>query len=154
MEYGPRALGHRSIVAHPGCEGVQDRVNQIKSRQSWRPFGPSVLAEHAGDWFEDTAFGPFMTFTSQVREERREAVAGIVHEDGSTRPQWVDEHAEPMWRQLIARFHDATGLPMLLNTSFNGGGEPIVCTAADAITSARRIGLDGIVLGPYLLDLG
>jgi len=153
MEYGPRALGHRSIVAHPGLAGVQDRVNRIKERQSWRPFGPSVLAEHAEAWFEDASFGPFMTFTTQVRAERREAVAGIVHEDGSTRPQRVDQHAEPAWRQLIERFHGATGIPMVLNTSFNGRGEPIVCSPEDAIVSAQRIGLDGIVLGPYLLDL-
>lgn len=153
MEFGPRALGHRSIIAHPGLAGVQDKVNQIKSRQSWRPFGPSVLAEHVSDWFEDERFGPFMTFTSTVREEKRGLVAGVVHEDGSTRPQRVDEHAEVAWRDLIASFYEATGVPMVLNTSFNGRGEPIVCSAEDAIISARRIGLDGIVLGPYLLDL-
>jgi carbamoyltransferase len=153
MEYGPRALGHRSIIGHPGSRGIRDKVNEIKSRQPWRPFGPSVLAEHADAWFEDSGFGPFMTFTATVREERRDAVAGVVHEDGSTRPQRVDDDAQPEWKALIERFHDATGVPMLLNTSFNGRGEPIVCTPADALASAQRIGLDGIVLGPYLLDL-
>jgi predicted NodU family carbamoyl transferase len=153
MEYGPRALGHRSIIGHPGSRGIQDKVNAIKSRQSWRPFGPSVLAEHAEAWFEDADFGPFMTFTSTVREARRAEVAGVVHTDGSTRPQRVDGDAQPEWRALIEAFHDATGVPMLLNTSFNGRGEPIVCSPADAVSSARRIGLDGIILGPYLLDL-
>ncbi|MGB0592373.1 MAG: carbamoyltransferase C-terminal domain-containing protein, partial [Myxococcota bacterium] len=153
MEFGPRALGHRSIIGHPGRRGIQDKVNGIKSRQSWRPFGPSVLSEHVDAWFEDDDFGPFMTFTSTVREGRRAEVAGVVHTDGSTRPQRVDEDAQPEWRALIAAFHDATGVPMLLNTSFNGRGEPIVCSPEDAILSAQRIGLDGIVLGPYLLEL-
>ena len=153
MEYGPRALGHRSIIAHPGLEGIQDKVNRIKSRQAWRPFGPSVLAEHADAWFEDANFGPFMTFTATVRAECRHLVQGVVHEDGSTRPQRVDEHAEPMWRKMIASFEQSSGIPMVLNTSFNGRAEPIVCTPDDALLSARRIGLDGIVLGPYVLDL-
>ena len=154
MEFGPRALGHRSIIAHPGLRETQERVNRVKSRQAWRPFGPSVLAEHAEAWFEDAHFGPFMTFTATVREEKRSLVPGVVHVDGSTRPQRVDEHAQPEWRGLIERFFAASGIPMLLNTSFNGRGEPIVCTPEDALASAQRIGLDGIVLGPYLLDLG
>ena len=153
MEYGPRALGHRSIVAHPGSPGVQDRVNAIKDRQAWRPFGPSVLAEHVSDWFEDDRFGPFMTFTSQVLPDRRESVSGIVHVDGSTRPQPIDEHAHPAWRRLVQGFHGATGIPMVLNTSFNGRGEPIVNGPEAAIASARQLGLDALVLGRWLVDL-
>lgn len=153
LEYGPRALGHRSIIAHPGRPGVQDRVNGIKQRQRWRPFGPSVLATHADDWFDDTAFGPFMTFTSDVRSERRHQVAGVVHVDGTTRPQWVDESAHPRWRAMISAFAEGTGVPMVLNTSFNGRGEPIVCGPTEALESGRRLGLDGLVLGDCLVDL-
>jgi carbamoyltransferase len=153
LEYGPRALGHRSIVAHPGHAGVQDRVNEIKDRQSWRPFGPSVLAEHAAEWFIDADFGPFMTFTADVRADRRDRVAGIVHEDGSTRPQAVDSEAFPPWRALIEGFHRRTNIPMILNTSFNGRGEAIVASAADAVESALRLGLDGLYLGSSYVDL-
>jgi predicted NodU family carbamoyl transferase len=95
LEFGPRALGHRSIIAHPGLPGIQDRVNAVKDRQRWRPFGPSVLAEHAADWFRDPNFGPFMTHTAQVLPERQAAVAAVVHVDGTTRPQAVEpgDHA-------------------------------------------------------------
>jgi predicted NodU family carbamoyl transferase len=153
LEYGPRALGHRSIVAHPGHPGIQDRVNQIKARQRWRPFGPSVLAERYGEWLEGPAAGPFMTFTADVRPERRHQVAGVVHADGSTRPQMVDGRSEPAWRALLERFDALTGIPMVLNTSFNGRGEPIVRGPAEAIASARRLGLDVLVLGDALVDL-
>lgn len=157
VEFGPRALGQRSIVAHPGLAGIKDRVNRVKDRQAWRPFGPSVLEERAGQWFEGASLGPFMTFTEQVRPERRAEVEAILHVDGSTRPQAVSSVAgrvEPRWRQLIEAFEAATGVPMVLNTSFNGRGEPIVCDPRGALESARRIGLDGVVLGRLLVDLG
>ncbi|MCB9788235.1 MAG: hypothetical protein H6744_16250 [Deltaproteobacteria bacterium] len=153
LEFGPRALGHRSIVAHPGLPGTQDRVNAIKDRQRWRPFGPSVLAEHAADWFADPGFGPFMTHTASVLPERREAVAAIVHVDGTTRPQAVQAGDHDPWRRLIEAFHGATGIPMVLNTSFNGRDEPIVRGAREAIASGRRIGLDALWLGGRLVDL-
>lgn len=153
MEFGPRALGHRSIVAHPGAPGIQDRVNRIKDRQAWRPFGPSVLAEHASDWFEDTAFGPYMTFTSQVRDNKRALVSGVVHVDGSTRPQRVDQSGDPRWRELLLEFNERTGLPMVLNTSFNGRGEPIVCFPGHIVHSARRLELDGLLIGDHFVDL-
>ncbi len=153
LEFGPRALGHRSIVAHPGHPGVQDRVNAIKSRQRWRPFGPSVLADAYDDWFEPGPSGPFMTFTSTVRPARRSAVAGVVHVDGSTRPQVVGPEAHPAWRRLIEAFARHTGVPMVLNTSFNGRGEPIVRGPEEAIASARRLQLDALVLGGSLVEL-
>jgi predicted NodU family carbamoyl transferase len=153
LEFGPRALGHRSIIAHPGLPGIQDRVNAVKDRQNWRPFGPSVLAERAEDWFEDAQFGPFMTFTARVRAERRESVAAVVHVDGTTRPQAVESGDHAPWRGLLEAFERATGIPMILNTSFNGRDEPIVRGAAEAIASARRIGLDGLWLDGRLVDL-
>ena len=152
-EYGPRALGQRSIVAHPGRAGVQDRVNAIKQRQRWRPFGPSVLREHALTWFGDDRFGPFMTFTTDVRPELRDRVAGVVHVDGSTRPQPVDEHSDPEWRRLIEGFYELTGIPMVLNTSFNGRAQPIVTTPEEALATARRLGLDALCIEGLLVDL-
>ncbi len=153
LEYGPRALGFRSIVAHPGHPGVQDRVNAIKARQRWRPFGPSVLEEHASEWFVDSDFGPFMTFTAEVIPSKRERVSGVVHEDGSTRPQAVDRETNPGWRVLIEGFYGHTGVPMVLNTSFNGRDEAIVATEEQAVESALRLGLDGLVLGRWFVDL-
>ena len=153
MEFGPRALGHRSIVAHAGRSGIADRVNRIKGRQPWRPFGPAVLAERALDVFEDDAFGPFMTFTTTVRDSMREKVAGIVHRDGSTRPQSVGADADPAWRRLIELVDEATGIPLVLNTSFNGRGKPIVCDPKQAIEEAQILGLDGLVLGDVFVDL-
>lgn len=153
LEYGPRALGFRSITAHPGHPGVQDRVNRIKTRQAWRPFGPSVLEEHASSWFVDSDFGPFMTFTADVLPDRVERVRGVVHEDGSTRPQAVDAETNPPWRALIEAFHERTGVPMILNTSFNGRDEAIVATAEQAVESALRLGLDGLVVGRWYVDL-
>jgi predicted NodU family carbamoyl transferase len=153
LEYGPRALGFRSITAHPGHPGVQDRVNAIKDRQSWRPFGPSVLEEHASAWFVDSDFGPFMTFTADVIPHQRERVSGVVHEDGSTRPQAVDRTTNLPWRSLIEAFHERSGVPMVLNTSFNGRDEAIVATAEQAVQSALRLGLDGLVLGRWYVDL-
>ena len=153
MEFGPRALGHRSIIAHPGWPGIAERVNGIKDRQLWRPFGPSILAEYALDYFEDASFGPFMTFTTTVRPEKREQVAGIVHCDGTTRPQAVSADADTPWRRLIEGFHEVTGIPMVLNTSFNGRGKPIVCSPDQAINEAVILGLDGILLGDLFVDL-
>lgn len=153
LEFGPRALGHRSIIAHPGLPGIQDRVNAVKDRQRWRPFGPSVLAEHAADWFRDPNFGPFMTHTAQVLPERQAAVAAVVHVDGTTRPQAVEPGDHGPWRGLLEAFYAASGVPMLLNTSFNGRDEPIVRGAAEAIASARRIGLDALWLDGRLVDL-
>ena len=95
-----------------------------------------------------------MTFTETVRSEVAEQVPGIVHTDGSTRPQWVDEHAHPAWRELISGFHEATGIPMVLNTSFNGRGRPIVATPADAIAEAQAIGLDAVFLEGLVVELG
>lgn len=153
MEFGPRALGHRSMVAHPGWPGIQEKVNRIKNRQSWRPFAPSVLEERAGEVFECARPGPFMTFTTLVRPEMRRRIAGVVHADGTTRPQTVGKDADPRWRRLIELFDEATGIPLLLNTSFNGRGKPIVCTPEEAIREARTLGLDALVLGDVIVDL-
>ena len=152
MEFGPRALGARSIVADPRSEAIKDRVNGIKQRQSWRPFGPSVLAGHARDYFEEAFDTRFMLFTQMVLPEKRGEVPAILHVDGSTRPQIVHEETHPEYHRLISHFHALTGVPMVLNTSFNRRGEPIVCTPVDAIASFVGLGADALAIGSFIAE--
>ena len=152
MEFGPRALGARSILADPTDEAIKDRANGIKSRQSWRPFGPSILAGREDDWFEETADTRFMLFTKTVKPDRREAIPAVVHVDGSTRPQVVHGDTHPLYYALIERFEARTGIPMLLNTSFNRRGEPIVCSPADALDSFVGLGADALAIGSFLVE--
>lgn len=151
MEFGPRALGARSILADPRRIELKDRLNKMKSRETWRPFGPSVLADHQGDWFEEDWDSPFMLFAVDVRPERREQVPVIVHADGSTRPQVVHPEASPRYAAVIEAFFRMTGIPMIVNTSFNLGGEPIVNTPSEAFRSFVKMGADALVLGNCLI---
>ncbi len=172
MEFGPRALGHRSILADPRSPTVQARLNGlVKERATFRPFAPAVLAERADAWFDVDLESPYMTFTAQVAASRRrepdvaedapleEVVAvvrseipAVTHVDGSARLQTVDEDRNPSFHRLLAAFHSRTGCPVLLNTSFNARDEPIVCTPADALATFRRTGLDVLVLGRHVVE--
>lgn len=154
LEFGPRALGCRSILADPRSVAIRDRVNDLKTRERWRPFGPSILAGHEGDWFVDPFDSRFMLFTTTVREDRREAVPGIVHVDGTTRPQVVHAETHPRYHAMIAAFHARTGVPMVIDTSFNRRGEPIVCTPADALDSFVGLGADVLAIGSFLVRQG
>lgn len=152
MEFGPRALGHRSILADPRSATMQAHLNErIKERESFRPFAPAVLWEHATEWFDLDRPSPYMLFTARARDDRLPA---CTHVDGSARVQTVHRETHPRFHALLRRFHDVTGCPVLLNTSFNVAGQPIVCTPDEAISTAARAGLDALVLGPYLLDAG
>ena len=134
MEFGPRALGARSILADPRNPENQDRVNlKIKFRESFRPFAPAVLAERAGEYFELDRESPFMMLVAQTRDGRAKLPA-TTHVDGSARVQTVDRETNPLFHDLLRAFGAATGTPVLINTSFNVRGEPIVCTPADALT--------------------
>jgi carbamoyltransferase len=129
-EIGPRALGHRSILADPRKAENWQRVNEIKQRETWRPFAPAVLAEHARDWFDSIPLpSPHMLYTAQVKSD---AVPAITHTDKSARIQTVDASAGA-FHDVLRAFHERTGIPMVLNTSFNGPGEPIVESPMDAI---------------------
>ncbi len=151
MEFGPRALGGRSILADPRRPEIRDRINRlIKKRESFRPFAPSVLLEHAGDHFALDHPSPFMLETCAVRSPL--ALPAITHVDGSARPQTVDRRHSPRFAALLTAFHQRTGCPMLLNTSFNVDGEPIVCTPEDALRSMAAAQLDALVLGDFLID--
>jgi carbamoyltransferase len=153
MEFGPRALGARSILADPRDPGIRDRLNaRVKFRESFRPFAPAVLEEEVARWFDGGRASPFMLLTFPVLPERRAMVPGIVHVDGSARVQTVaGDHAQPAFRRLLERFAALTGVPMVLNTSFNVRGEPIVATPAQAVACFERTGIDLLVLGDRVL---
>jgi carbamoyltransferase len=152
MEFGPRALGNRSILADPRRPEMKDRVNEsVKFREGWRPFAPSCLAEAAGDYFQACADAPFMTTTFEVRPEQRGAIPAVTHADDTARVQTVTREANPRYWRLIEEFGKLTGVPVLLNTSFNLRGEPIVCAPKDAIRTFYSSGLDFLVLGELLI---
>jgi carbamoyltransferase len=128
-EFGPRALGHRSLLADPRGAETKQRVNAIKHRQQFRPFAPAILAEYAGDYFEGST-GPYMQFTARCKFP--ELYPAIVHADGTSRVQTVSHEDCTGFRQLLEKWHEETGCPMLLNTSLNIRGEPLVNSRNDA----------------------
>ena len=151
MELGPRALGNRSILADPRSTEIRDRVNRLKGREAWRPLAPAVLGESAREFFELDVDSPFMLFATPVRPEKRSLVPAIVHVDGTARPQTVHRIQNPLFHRLLSAFHARTGIPLVLNTSFNAAGEPIVCTPEDAIRTFLATGLDTLVLDELLV---
>ena len=170
MEFGPRALGHRSILADPRSTTVRQRLNQrIKDRESFRPFAPAVLWEEAKDWFDLDRPLPYMLVTVPLSPQRllsvddepaellarseiaRSELPACTHIDGSARVQTVHRELHPAFHHLLRSFHAATGCPALVNTSFNRAGEPIVCTPDDAVATARAAGLDLLVLEDCLV---
>ena len=152
MEWGPRALGGRSILCDPRRADMKAILNAaIKKRESFRPFAPSVLAEEASQWFEADGDSPFMSRVVPVRPSRLARVPAITHVDGSARPQTVDASVHPRFHALISAFRDLTGVPMLLNTSFNEN-EPIVRTPEEAVDCFARTNMDLLVLGDFVVQ--
>lgn len=152
MEFGPRALGNRSILADPRDPAMRDRVNEsVKFREGWRPFAPSCLAERAKEYFAPAAPSPFMILTFDVLPEKRGVIPAVTHVDNSARVQTVRRDVNPRYWELIAEFERLTGVPVVMNTSFNLRGEPIVCTPKDAIRTFYSSGLNYLALGSYLL---
>jgi len=150
-EWGPRALGNRSIVADPRRPDMKEILNRrIKHREIFRPFAPSVLAEATSQWFEKSHPSPFMTMAYAVKPEKRELIPAPTHIDGTGRLQTVTRDANPRYWQLIRAFEQATGVPMVLNTSFNDN-EPIVCRPEEALDCFRRTQMDALVLGDFLV---
>ena len=148
MEYGPRALGNRSILADPSLPGMKDRVNAtVKFREAFRPFAPSVPLECAGDWFEDARPSPFMLLAFTVRAGVRDRLGAVTHVDGSARVQTVTRDENERFHRLLHAFGRRSGVPVLLNTSFNVRGEPIVCSPGEALDALLRTGLDAVVVG-------
>jgi carbamoyltransferase len=150
-EWGPRALGNRSIVADPRRPEMKDVLNRrIKHREIFRPFAPSILAERTGEWFEKSYPSPFMTLAYSVLPEKREKIPAPTHVDGTGRLQTVSREANPRYWQLIKAFEDLTGVPVVLNTSFNDN-EPIVCRPEEALDCFLRTQMDALVLGDFLI---
>lgn len=149
MEWGPRALGQRSIVADPRNPAMKDILNaRIKQRESFRPFAPSILLERTGDYFDQTYPDPFMLKVYHVHEHKRAEIPAVTHIDGTGRLQTVARTDAPLYWALINAFGEHTGTPVLLNTSFNEN-EPIVCTPAQAIDTFLRTRMDTLILGPF-----
>jgi len=150
-EWGPRALGNRSIVADPRRPEMKDILNRrIKHREIFRPFAPSILAEHSNEWFEKSHPSPFMTLAYAVKREKRNKIPAPTHVDGTGRLQTVTREANPRYHQLISAFRDLTGVPVVLNTSFNDN-EPIVCKPEEALDCFSRTQMDALVLGDFLI---
>lgn len=155
MEWGPRALGNRSLLADPRNKAIRELMNlKVKHRERYRPFCPSILAEKAGDWFDaggDVDANKYMLTTSLAHPARRDLVPAVIHEDGTVRAQLVSRADNPPYYDLICRFEAISGVPMLLNTSFNDS-EPIVCSPQDAIKTFMKTGIDHLALGTYLVS--
>jgi carbamoyltransferase len=173
MEFGPRALGARSILGDARSREMQSVLNlKIKFRESFRPFAPTVLSEHVGEYFELDRQSPYMLLVAPVRKDRlldiepgdhelagferlkvpRSEIPAVTHVDNSARIQSVDKQDNPLYHRLIERFHEKTGCPVIINTSFNVRGEPIVCTPQEAFTCFMRTQMDYLAIGSFLLD--
>jgi len=154
MEWGPRALGNRSIVCDPRRANMKEILNQkIKRRESFRPFAPSVLREAVAEWFETDDDVPFMMQVYQIREAKRPQIPAVTHVDGSGRLQTVTEATNPRYYRLIQAFQSLTGVPMVLNTSFNEN-EPVVCTPGEALDCFLRTKMDLLVMGNWIVRRG
>ncbi len=150
MEWGPRALGNRSIVTHPGLPNMKDTLNaRIKHRESFRPFAPAILAEAQSDYFEHDHPSPYMLHVYKIRPDKRASLCAVNHIDDTGRLQTVTRSENPLYYDLIQTFGRKTGIPVILNTSFNES-EPIVCTPEEAIDCFRRTKMDAIAIGPFL----
>jgi carbamoyltransferase len=153
MEFGPRALGSRSILADPRDPEMNAKVNNaVKFREWWRPFAPSMKKEAAGEYLESASDSPFMILTAQVRPEKRAVIPSVTHVDGSARPQTVEKEVNPLYWRLIDEFGKRTGVPVIMNTSFNLRGEAIVHTPTDAIRTFFSSGMDALVIGSFLVE--
>ncbi len=152
MEFGPRALGSRSILASPIPADMQARLNEVKDREDFRPVAPVVLEEDASAWFEDASYSPFMLFVHNVRAEMADRIPAVRHVDGTARIQTVNERQHPLYHRLLQEFKAITGVPVLVNTSFNTLGKPIVCTPRDAVECFWSSPFDVLIIGSFLVE--
>lgn len=150
-EYGPRALGQSSIIADPRNKKMHDKVNNFKQREPFRPYAPSILLEYVSEYFEIDTGSPFMSFAGKVKEDKRSMIPAVVHVDGTARYQTVTSE-NGLYRTILEKFNEQSGVPVLLNTSFNIAGEPIVETPNDALDAYQRCGLDVLILGSWLIE--
>ena len=153
-EYGPRALGRRSLLAHPGHTHNIERLNQVKGREQFRPVAPMVLADRAAEIFDGVLPSPYMLFTHAVRPAWRDRIPAVVHVDGTARIQTVDRDYEPLLAGMLADFEARTGLPVVVNTSLNTAGRPMVQSPRDALELYGSAPVDLLVLGPFVVARG
>ncbi len=153
MEFGPRALGNRSILANPGNPEMKDLLNQrVKKRESFRPYAPAVLEEKVTEFFNAKQFSPFMLLSAEVNKDKKTIIPAVMHIDGSARVQSVSKNINPRLWNLIKEFENITGLAVILNTSFNLNREPIVCAPEEAVSCFKRSQMDCLVLGNYVAE--
>ena len=152
MEWGPRALGNRSILADPRRSDIKEMLNaKIKRRESFRPFAPSILRESVAEWFEQDDDVPFMMEVFQIRSEKRALIPAVAHVDGSGRLQTVHRETNPLFHSLISAFRALTSVPLVLNTSFNEN-EPVVCRPEEALDCFLRTKMDILILGSFVVE--
>lgn len=152
LEFGPRALGNRSILGNPTIQGTSDRINEmVKFREKWRPFCPSLLRDHAGEILGADIDAPFMTLSFVITDAWKKRIPEVVHVDGTARPQTVTRESNPRFHRLLSHFYQKTGIPVLINTSLNRRGEPMVSSPDDAIAMYLGSGLDYLAIGDHLV---
>lgn len=152
MEFGPRALGGRSIIASPINPSMQARLNEVKDREDFRPVAPVVLEEEAGKWFNNAVYSPFMLFVYDVAEDKADKIPAVRHTDGTARIQTINEQQNKPYYDLLKSFYNKTGVPVLVNTSFNTLGKPIVCTPRDAIECFWSSPFDALIIGSFIIE--
>nr|WP_282434059.1 carbamoyltransferase C-terminal domain-containing protein [Marinomonas sp. UCMA 3892] len=151
-EFGPRALGNRSILADPRSPDMKNRINAIvKGREAYRPFAPIISVEKAPEWFENAQSSPYMSFTLKWKTDKLSLVPAVVHQDHTGRLQTLTEHTTPWLKALVDAFEELTHVPILLNTSFNVMGKPIVHTINDALAVLSTTGLDAVLIDNILI---
>ncbi|MFZ6028671.1 MAG: carbamoyltransferase [Chloroflexota bacterium] len=152
LEFGPRALGSRSMLSSPIPHWMKDRINDVKGRENFRPVAPVVLEEQAQNWFQGASTSPFMLFTFDVQPEHVDHIPAARHVDGTARVQTINRAQHPAYYEVVRAFGARTGVPILINTSFNTRGQPIVCTPQDAVESFWTSAMDALVLGSFLIE--
>ena len=152
MEFGPRSLGSRSILASPINPNMQARLNEIKDREDFRPVAPVVLEEDAPHWFVNAHYSPFMLFVYSVQPGKENEIPAVRHVDGTARIQTINKDQHPLYYELLTEFKKITGVPVLVNTSFNTRGEPIVCTPRDAVECFWTSPFDALIIGCFILE--
>jgi carbamoyltransferase len=152
MEFGPRALGARSILASPINPGMQGRLNEVKDREDFRPVAPVVLEEDANEWFVDAKYSPYMLFVYNVRADKADKIPAVCHVDGTARIQTINEQQHKKYYDLLKAFKEKTGVPVLINTSFNTLGKSIVCAPRDALECFWGSPFDALVIGSFLIE--
>ena len=152
MEFGPRALGNRSILANSSNPKMKDIINKrVKHREWFRPFAPTIIDKYRDEYLDSSVYSPFMLFTFHVKNEKQKDIPAVVHVDGTTRPQTLKKRINPLYYNLIREFESQVSIPLVLNTSFNTRGEPIVCNPLDAIKTFYSSGLDYLIMGNYII---